>query len=119
MAATNPFLPVSLRCAGCGGGVRGSYITALDRQWHPEHFVCGACSTPLHTGFYERDGKPYCEADYVQLFVPRCSICREPLRSRYLTNWWGERCCPAHRQELPACQTCGRLISRNTGGGRR
>lgn len=55
-------------------------ITALGQVWHPEHFVCTACREELGTsGFFERDGKPYCEKDYQNLFSPRCAYCKGPI----------------------------------------
>lgn len=29
-----------LLCAKCGCALRGSYITALDKKYHTEHFTC-------------------------------------------------------------------------------
>lgn len=50
--------------------------TALGKQWHPEHFTCDHCNQELGTrNFFERDGNPYCEADYHNLFSPRCAYC--------------------------------------------
>lgn len=55
-------------------------ITALGQVWHPEHFVCAVCNVELsHTGFFEREGRPYCDKDYHQLFAPRCSYCKGPI----------------------------------------
>lgn len=55
-------------------------ITALGEVWHPEHFVCAVCKMELSTmGFFERDGEPYCDKDYHQLFSPRCAYCKGPI----------------------------------------
>lgn len=55
-------------------------ITALGEMWHPEHFLCVACQTELSgTDFFERDGRPYCDKDYHQLFSPRCAYCQGPI----------------------------------------
>lgn len=55
-------------------------ITALGQVWHPEHFVCAVCKEEVGTcGFFERDGKPYCEKDYQNLFAPRCGYCKGPI----------------------------------------
>lgn len=55
-------------------------ITALGQVWHPEHFVCVECQAELGTsGFFEREGKAYCEKDYQHLFSPRCSYCKGPI----------------------------------------
>ena len=55
-------------------------ITALGEVWHPEHFVCAVCKKELSTtGFFERDGQPYCDKDYQHLFSPRCAYCKGPI----------------------------------------
>lgn len=51
-------------------------VRALGRAWHPEHFVCCHCQQNIGSrNFFERDGLPYCEHDYQQLFSPRCFYC--------------------------------------------
>jgi hypothetical protein len=91
----------------------------MGKNWHPEHFVCAHCRKPFRgQGFFERDGKAYCEKDYTELFGRRCSVCNQPVRTSYLTNHWGDSYCLNHRNELPACCGCGRLVcERLTGGG--
>jgi paxillin len=57
-------------------------VVALGKNWHKDHFECAACSLPLAGGEYftmdKGDGKgekPYCESDYLKLFVPKCKGC--------------------------------------------
>ncbi|XP_078116052.1 leupaxin [Sander vitreus] len=73
-------------CASCNKSIVGKMITALGHVWHPEHFVCVACKTELSTtGFFEREGQPYCDKDYHQLFSPRCAYCKGPIVQNILT----------------------------------
>ncbi|XP_029562980.1 leupaxin isoform X4 [Salmo trutta] len=73
-------------CASCGKVIVGKMITALGQVWHPEHFVCVVCTAELGTiGFFEREGKAYCEKDYQHLFSPRCSYCKGPILKNILT----------------------------------
>ncbi|KAM6939212.1 leupaxin [Lycodopsis pacificus] len=73
-------------CASCNKCIVGKMITALGEVWHPEHFVCVACKTELSTtGFFEREGRPYCDKDYHQLFSPRCAYCKGPILENILT----------------------------------
>lgn len=64
-------------------------ITALGKTWHPEHFTCAHCNQELGTkNFFERDGRPYCEVDYHNLFSPRCAYCNGPILD--VSPWpWG------------------------------
>lgn len=63
-------------------------ITALGRTWHPEHFTCAHCNQELGTrNFFERDGRPYCEPDYHNLFSPRCAYCNGPILDVSFPYW--------------------------------
>uniref|UniRef100_A0A8C3F7Q7 LIM zinc-binding domain-containing protein n=1 Tax=Chrysemys picta bellii TaxID=8478 RepID=A0A8C3F7Q7_CHRPI len=43
----------------------------MGKTWHPEHFVCTHCQEEIGShNFFERDGQPYCEKDYHNLFSP-------------------------------------------------
>jgi paxillin len=73
-------------CAACNKPILGELISALGRRFHPEHFTCGNCMTPLGTSnFYEQDGVPNCERCYQELLCPRCAHCDEPILDRCVT----------------------------------
>ncbi|CAH1969316.1 unnamed protein product [Acanthoscelides obtectus] len=73
-------------CSACDKPIVGQVITALGKTWHPEHFTCAHCSQELGTrNFFERDGKPYCEPDYHNLFSPRCAYCNGPILDKCVT----------------------------------
>ncbi|KAF5298160.1 hypothetical protein FQA39_LY02584 [Lamprigera yunnana] len=73
-------------CSGCEKPIVGQVITALGKTWHPEHFTCAHCSQELGTrNFFEREGKPYCEPDYHNLFSPRCAYCNGPILDKCVT----------------------------------
>lgn len=55
-------------------------VSALGKTWHPECFACVQCGVPLDlNAFREKDGLPYCEADYHALFSPKCAACEAPI----------------------------------------
>nr|QNN02249.1 Paxillin [Macrobrachium nipponense] len=73
-------------CCACDKPIVGQVITALGKTWHPEHFTCTHCNQELGTrNFFERDGKPYCEVDYHNLFSPRCAYCDGPILDKCVT----------------------------------
>ncbi|KAI0216929.1 Paxillin [Lamellibrachia satsuma] len=73
-------------CAACAKPIVGQVITALGKIWHPEHFTCCHCKQELGTcNFFERDGRPYCETDYHNLFSPRCAHCQGPILDKCVT----------------------------------
>ena len=49
-------------CAACRKPVVGRSMSALNRVWHPEHFVCAHCHEPFgESNFWEKVNQPYCE----------------------------------------------------------
>ncbi|MED6257539.1 hypothetical protein ATANTOWER_026372, partial [Ataeniobius toweri] len=67
-------------CGACKKPIAGQVVTAMGRTWHPEHFVCTHCQEEIGSrNFFERDGLPYCEKDYHNLFSPRCHYCNGPI----------------------------------------
>ncbi|XP_059844437.1 paxillin-like isoform X1 [Hypanus sabinus] len=73
-------------CAACKKPIAGQVVTAMGRTWHPEHFVCTHCQEEIGSrNFFERDGQPYCEKDYHNLFSPRCYYCNGPILDKVVT----------------------------------
>jgi len=91
----------SPRCAGCGQPITGAYTTALGKTWHKEHFVCARCGQPFSAdGFYERDGKAYCQRDYQELFGTRCAAGGELIGQRRHFEKEGKTYCEDHYWQL-------------------
>ncbi|XP_029801839.1 transforming growth factor beta-1-induced transcript 1 protein isoform X1 [Suricata suricatta] len=87
-----PFCPecyferFSPRCGLCNQPIRHKMVTALGTHWHPEHFCCVSCGEPFgDEGFHEREGRPYCRRDFLQLFAPRCQGCQGPILDNYIS----------------------------------
>ncbi|XP_069373235.1 uncharacterized protein [Paralichthys olivaceus] len=73
-------------CGACKKPIVGQVVTAMGRTWHPEHFVCTHCQDEIGSrNFFERDGQPYCETDYHNLFSPRCHYCNRPILDKVVT----------------------------------
>ncbi|XP_049429655.1 mucin-4-like isoform X1 [Epinephelus fuscoguttatus] len=73
-------------CGACKKPIVGQVVTAMGRTWHPEHFVCTHCQEEIGSrNFFEREGQPYCEKDYHNLFSPRCHYCNGPILDRVVT----------------------------------
>ena len=76
-------------CAGCNRSIGDTEdaMTALGRPWHRACFVCTAdgCKCSLAGSFYSNDAEdgrglmPYCEAHFMEQFVPKCPTCCEPV----------------------------------------
>ncbi|CAJ1068150.1 SH3 domain-containing protein C23A1.17-like isoform X1 [Xyrichtys novacula] len=73
-------------CGACCKPIVGQVVTAMGRTWHPEHFVCTHCQEEIGSrNFFEREGQPYCEKDYHNLFSPRCHYCNGPILDKVVT----------------------------------
>jgi len=84
------------KCAHCDKPVLDRCITALGKKWHVEHFICTQCLKPFAGGnFFERDSRPYCEADFYALFAPKCGACNDPIRGDCI-NALGSQWHPEH-----------------------
>lgn len=87
-------------CCKCGERIVGenSGCTAMDRLYHIVCFTCQECQINLQgKPFYALDGKPFCEADYLNT-LEKCCVCLEPILERILRAT-GK---PYH----PQCFTC-------------
>ena len=63
-------------CAGCGEELKdGQALMALDKHYHVWCFKCKACGELLHGEYMGKDGAPYCEKDYQNLFGVKCTYC--------------------------------------------
>jgi paxillin len=56
-------------CANCQQPINGRCVTAMNKKYHPEHFVCSFCLQYLNKGtFKEQNDKPYCHQCFQHLF---------------------------------------------------
>lgn len=56
--------------------LRGPFLVALGRSWHPEEFNCHYCHTSLaDVSFVEEQNNVYCENCYGEFFAPTCARC--------------------------------------------
>ncbi|XP_038599408.1 LIM domain-binding protein 3 isoform X2 [Tachyglossus aculeatus] len=63
-------------CGFCNSIIRGPFLVAMGRSWHPEEFNCAYCKTSLaDMCFVEEQNNVYCERCYEQFFAPLCAKC--------------------------------------------
>ncbi|KAG9330138.1 hypothetical protein JZ751_027213 [Albula glossodonta] len=102
-------------CGACRKPIVGQVVTAMGRTWHPEHFVCTHCQEEIGSrNFFERDGQPYCEKDYHNLFSPRCYYCNGPILDKPITG----RCITAMAKKFHpehfVCAFCLKQLNKGT-----
>uniref|UniRef100_A0A0B8RQS7 PDZ and LIM domain protein 5-like isoform 5 n=1 Tax=Philothamnus irregularis TaxID=1899461 RepID=A0A0B8RQS7_9SAUR len=67
-------------CAQCNQVIRGPFLVALGKSWHPEEFNCAHCKTSMaYIGFVEEKGAFYCEGCYEKFFAPECARCQRKI----------------------------------------
>src|SRR5579863_7334638 len=99
-------------CKQCGKPVMGPYVNALGAVWHPEHFVCAACHSPIDSASFDvYENKPYHHACYIERVAPRCAVCGRPLTGHYVESGgklYHEDC--FRNAVAPRCAVCGKPL---------
>lgn len=94
------------RCAHCNQPIMDRCVTAMNRKWHVQCFVCTQCTQPFDGTFLERDGRPYCERCFYSVFAPRCRACNQPVMGDCI-NALGSQWHPEHF----TCQFCHKAFT--------
>ncbi|XP_033644068.1 LIM domain-binding protein 3-like isoform X4 [Asterias rubens] len=95
-------------CDGCDSIIRGAFVSAVGRNWHPEHFVCVHCHENLsNQGFMEQNGKVYCEKDFNNLYAPKCAICHRSISQGGCVQAMGS----TYHQDCFLCHHCNEPIT--------
>lgn len=106
LCETDYFRRLDLLCHACGGALRGSYITALDRKYHIEHFTCSVCPTVFgaQDSYYEHEGSVYCHYHYSTKFAQRCNGCQKAILKQFVeifrngqNQHWHPECYMIHK----------------------
>ncbi|XP_072280043.1 LIM domain-binding protein 3 isoform X3 [Pyxicephalus adspersus] len=91
-------------CGSCNSIIRGPFLVAMGRSWHPEEFNCAHCKTSLaDVSFVEEQRGVYCERCYEQYFAPTCARCNTKIMGEVmhaLRQTWHTTCfvCAACRK---------------------
>lgn len=106
LCETDYFRRLDLLCHHCGGALRGSYITALERKYHIDHFTCSVCPTVFgaQDSYYEHDGRVYCHYHYSTQFAQRCNGCHTAILKQFVeifrngqNQHWHPECYMIHK----------------------
>lgn len=106
LCETDYFRRLGLLCYQCGGALRGSYITALERKYHVDHFTCSLCPTVFgaQDSYYEHDGQVYCHYHYSTQFAQKCNGCQTAILKQFVeifrngqNQHWHPECYMIHK----------------------
>ncbi|KAM9455254.1 PDZ and LIM domain protein 5b isoform 1-T1 [Clarias gariepinus] len=97
-------------CGHCNMVIRGPFLVAMGKSWHPEEFNCAHCRSSLaEVGFVEERGSVYCEHCYEQFLAPTCCRCQQKILGEVinaLKQTWHVYCF--------LCSSCQQPIRNNT-----
>ncbi|NXY13825.1 LDB3 protein, partial [Atrichornis clamosus] len=83
-------------CGHCNSIIRGPFLVAMGRSWHPEEFNCAYCKKSLaDMCFVEEQNSVYCERCYEQFFAPTCARCHTKIMGEVmhaLRQTWHTTC---------------------------
>ncbi|XP_027386203.1 LIM domain-binding protein 3 isoform X1 [Bos indicus] len=83
-------------CGHCNSIIRGPFLVAMGRSWHPEEFNCAYCKASLaDVCFVEEQNNVYCERCYEQFFAPVCAKCNTKIMGEVmhaLRQTWHTTC---------------------------
>ncbi|XP_042140271.2 LIM domain-binding protein 3 isoform X4 [Peromyscus maniculatus bairdii] len=83
-------------CGHCNNVIRGPFLVAMGRSWHPEEFNCAYCKNSLaDVCFVEEQNNVYCERCYEQFFAPLCAKCNTKIMGEVmhaLRQTWHTTC---------------------------
>jgi len=84
LCETDYFRRLDLLCHACGGALRGSYIPALDRKYHIEHFHCKECDVVFRVAdsYYEHKEDVFCLYHYT-LLAQKCKGCNTAILKQF------------------------------------
>lgn len=106
LCETDYFRRLDLLCYACKGALRGSYITALDRKYHIEHFTCSVCPTVFgaQDSYYEHESNVYCHYHYSTKFAQKCNGCQTAILKQFVeifrngvNQHWHPECYMIHK----------------------
>ncbi|XP_072311590.1 PDZ and LIM domain protein 5b [Eucyclogobius newberryi] len=96
-------------CNKCNNVIRGPFLVALGKSWHPEEFNCDHCRSSLGVhGFVEEKGNLYCVHCYETMFAPTCFHCQQKILGKIvnaLKQTWHASCF--------VCSACSQPIGGN------
>eukprot|EP01134_Creolimax_fragrantissima_P003228 CFRG3228T1 len=98
-------------CGGCSKSVMDACLTAIDRSWHPECFVCYTCKGIFSDGkFFEHETKAYCELHWHAVKGTLCSGCDRPIEGQCVTATGNKKFHPEHF----TCHYCRKQLAKST-----
>ena len=113
----------NLKCKFCKNEINGRYITQEKNAYHEKCYKdhiqlkCDHCKNIINGIYNLKDEKSYHQQCFVNFVLDKCDVCYQPIEGEYIKDPWGNTYHNHHRSKMPLCESCNRLISKNTTDG--
>lgn len=110
-------------CDHCGLILGDTWKTYQNKKYHPNCFLnsvqprCEICKLAISGEYTEDSQGKYHLSCYKLKKLPRCDVCGKPIEGQYIVDSWGNKSHLKHENELSYCESCNRIISKNTSEG--
>lgn len=91
----------------------------FDKECYEEFIAprCSFCGKPLSDEYIVSNELKYHKSCFEKNIAIRCVICSEIIEGTYSVDHWGNKFHTDHRNEIPECSFCGRLMTKEIAGG--
>lgn len=118
------FHPNHFLCASCQKPIEGSFTKKDGKFFHKNCFdknfglKCDYCKKPIEGSFVDSEKGKFHKSCYNENIVEKCAVCNNSLIGEYVVDIHNMKYHKDHKDNLPICSNCNRIISsRTTKGG--
>ena len=111
------------KCNFCKIKINDRYVTQDRKAYHEKCYKdhiqlrCNHCKNIINGIYNLKDEKSYHQQCFIDFILDKCDVCYKPIEGEYIRDPWGNIYHNNHRSKMPSCESCNRLISKNTTDG--
>lgn len=117
------FHPNHFICNSCGKSIEGSFTKDDKKYFHTkcyeDHYglLCDYCKKIIKGQFIDSEEGKFHKTCFNNHVVEKCAVCSKPLVGHYIVDVHNMKYHKEHKNDLPTCSNCNRLISSITTNG--
>ena len=110
-------------CHYCNKNIISKYIVEKKNKYHPDCYKshiqlrCDYCNEPIDGKYNISDNSNYHPVCYKNNILKKCDVCFRPIEEKYIIDFWDNVYHKSHFNQLPACESCNRIVSKGTTNG--
>ncbi len=105
------FFAQTNKCHYCKKEIKGKYLQAEGKKYHPDHFLCNYCHKPIKSSYVDHENEVYHQYCFNEFTYQKCDVCNEALIGSYIIDSHGNEYHQGHEREYKVCDICGRIIT--------